>query len=113
MARGAVAQEEQLELIDVDDPKFKAVKKQILEYEKLKDENREQGSANRTAERNKRTKVFEAVMGAELKPDSNGVYRVMLGGKVYEISQDSQLKIKKHNAPKDDNDGGGGDDAEE
>lgn len=104
--------EEQLELIDVDDPKFKTVKKQIIEYEKLKEENREQGAANRTAERNKRAKVFEAVMGANLKPDANGVYHISLGGKVYDISQDSQLKIKKHNAPKEEGIGGTEDDEE-
>lgn len=104
-----MAKAEQLELIDVDDPKLKVVKKHILEYEALQADNREQGSANRVAEKTKRAKVLEAVTSANLKPDSNGVYHITCNGKVYDISQESQLKIKKHALPKNDSDGDGGD----
>jgi len=61
----------------------------------------EQHAADRTAEKAKRGKVFDAVTGAGIKPDAEGVYHLTVNGKVYDISQDSQLKIKKHNAPKD------------
>ena len=92
---------EQLELIDVKDPKYKAVCKQITEYEALKTENQEQHSANMAAEKAKRKKVFEAVEACGIKPDADGVYHVPVDGKIYDISQDAQLKIKKHSAPKD------------
>lgn len=93
--------DEQLELIDVDDPKYKAVKKQIVEYESLKQENSEQTSANNVAEKTKRKKVLEAVLAANITPDSDGVYHLRINGKIYDISQESQLRIKKHKAPKD------------
>lgn len=100
MARGAAAPEEQLELIDVDGPELKPVKKQITEYEKLTEENKVQHSADRQAERDKRKKVFAAIEAAGIKPDAEGVYRFLMGGHVWEFSQEAQLKIKKKNAPR-------------
>lgn len=97
----AKKKDEQLELIDVKDPKYKAVCKQITEYEELKQENKEQHSADREAERAKRKKVFEAVEAAGIKPDKEGVYHVPMDGKIYDFFQDSQLKVKSHKAPKD------------
>ena len=91
----------QLDLIDVDDPKFKAVRKQITEYEALKQENKEQHQANTAAEKAKRTKVFEAITGSDLKPDADGVYHFLFSGVEWTVSQDSQLKIHKRKAPQD------------
>jgi hypothetical protein len=101
---------EQLELIDVDDPQFKALKKQIGEYDRLVSDNREQASANRTREKDKRVKVLEAVKAADLTPDANGVYHIKFGGKVWDISQEAQLRIKKHAAKEETPDADEGDD---
>ena len=89
----------QLELIDVKDPKYKAICKQITEYEALKDENTEQHSANVAAERAKRKNVFDAVEACGIKPDADGVYHVPMDGKMYDIFQDAQLKIKARKVP--------------
>ena len=91
---------EQLELIDVDDPKLKGVKKELGEYDDLLTENREEASAGRDAERAKRKKVLEKVLSAGLKPDADGVYHLRFGSRVWDISQEAQLKIKKSKAPK-------------
>ncbi len=86
---------EQLTLIETDTPAIKAVKKQIKEYEKLQEENREQHAADRMALKAKRTKVFEAVEAAGFTPDAEGHYHIPFDGKDWTISQDSELKIKK------------------
>ena len=102
---------EQLELIDVDDPKLKDVKKELLAYDKLKEANKEQGSAGREAEKSKRQKVLAAIIEAGVKPDAEGVYHLTFAGKQWDIRQDNQLKIKKHKAPAA-GDGGDAPDAE-
>jgi hypothetical protein len=96
MAKKNTTDPEQIPLIDVDDPALKAVKTQITGYEKLQSENREQHAADRKAERDKRQKVLEAVQASNLKPDVEGAYHLLFGGKEWIIRQDSQLKIKKH-----------------
>lgn len=103
MAGKSATADEQMDLIDVDDPKLKPVKKQITEYEKLKEENKVQHSADRVAEKEKRKKVFAAIQAAGINPDADGVYRFRMDGKVWEFSQEAQLRIKKRNAPRDDN----------
>ena len=90
----------QLQLIDVDDPKLADVKRELKAYDNILAENREQGAANRQAEKAKRARVLEKVEAAKLKPGPDGVYRLTLDGKTWEISQEAQLKIKKHAAPK-------------
>ena len=60
---------EQPELVDVQDPKYKEVCKQITEYEALKTENQEQHSANVAAERAKRKKVFQAIVTLLADPE--------------------------------------------
>lgn len=94
---------EQLDLIDVDGPKMRAVKKQIVEYEALKDENAETAQANHQAEKAKRTKVLEEVKSADIAPDSEGAYHLVLDGRVYTLRQEAQLKITKKKAPPSEN----------
>jgi hypothetical protein len=99
---------EQLALIDVEDPKLKVVKKELKEYDKMMSDNREQHSADRVAERTKRKRVLDAVVKSDVKPDSEGVYHLRFDGRVWDICQDSQLKIKKHADKTPDSDKGGG-----
>ena len=111
---------EQLSLIETDTPATNAAKKNIKEYEQLQEENREQHAADRIALKAKKMKVFEAVQAAGFKPDAEGAYHIALDGKDWTISQDSELKIKKHaikdsdssDDDDDDDEGDGGDPVE-
>lgn len=93
---------EQLELIDVDDPNLKEVKREILGYDKLLTANREQHASDREAEKRKREKVLAAIEATGIQPEADGSYHMVLDGKEWVLFQDSQLKIKKHKAPKTD-----------
>ena len=91
--------EGQMELIDVDDPKFKDVKRELKGYETMVENHREQHSADKKAEEAKKAKVLSALHETGIQPDAEGAYHVILGGKEYVISQPSQLKITKRKAP--------------
>lgn len=104
----------QMELIDVDDPKLKDIKREITGYDKMLTANKEQHAADRKAEKAKRAKVLEAIVAAGVKPDADGTYHLCFGGKQWDISQEAQLKIKKHNVKDgdpDDDDGADDDEA--
>jgi hypothetical protein len=88
----------QLELIDVDDPKYKEVKRELLAYDTLKIANQEEGAARRKGLKDKKKKVIAAIVATGEQPDSAGTYHFLLAGKQWDISQPSELKIKKHNA---------------
>jgi hypothetical protein len=98
----------QLELIEVDDPAYKDVKRELIGYEKLVLEAKEQHAADKKAEEAKRKKVLAAIVAANIKPDAEGVYHLTFGGKQWSISQESQLKIKHKKAPAKDSQGTGG-----
>ena len=88
--------DEQMTLIDVDTPEMKEVKKELTQYEKLKMENAEQHAADREAEKDKRLRVLAAIEASGATPNADGEYHFRVGDKEWVISQDSQLKIKKH-----------------
>ena len=85
----------QMELIDVDDPMLKGVKKSIMGYEKFKAEKKERSAADRQVEEKKRKEVLSEIQAAGLKPDALGTYHISLGGKEWLISQEAELKIHK------------------
>ena len=88
----------QLELIDVDDPKYKEVKRRLLAYDKWDVANKEEGADRRKDGKKKKDEVIEAIVATGDQPDANGTYHFLLAGKQWDISQPAQLKIKKHNA---------------
>ena len=89
--------EGQLTLIDVDDPALKETKRALLAYDKLLTEKTESAAAYREKEEESRAKVLAAIQSAGVSPDANGVYHLSFGGKQWDISQEAQLRIKKHN----------------
>ena len=91
---------DQMELMDVDDPKIKPIKKEIIEYEAMLDENRLQHAADREAEQKKRSKILEKLEAANIKPERDGVYRIPVDDYIWEISQEAQLKINRKKRPK-------------
>jgi hypothetical protein len=106
-----MAKDTQLELIDIDSPEFKKLKKIIKDYEGLKVRKKDKIKELNEAEKSARGHVLEAVIAAGVKPDADGAYHVSLDGKVYDLCQDSQLKIKKHDAPKDESPSGADEEA--
>ena len=88
--------EGQLELIDVDDPALKDTKRALMAYDKLLTEKKESAAAYREKEEASRDKVLSAITAAGVSPDASGVYHLSFGGKQWDISQEAQLRIKKH-----------------
>jgi hypothetical protein len=88
--------EGQLELIDVDDPALKDTKRALVAYDKLLTEKKESAAAYREKEEASRDKVLTAIQAAGVSPDANGIYHLSFGGKQWDISQEAQLRIKKH-----------------
>lgn len=76
-------------LFENDTPEIKAAKKQCKEYDKIKEVNKEQNAANRSAEKKKRLKVIESIQVANIKPDSEGAYHITIDDKEWVFTLDS------------------------
>ncbi len=91
MAKAAVV-DEQLDLIDVDHPQAKPLKRAIRAYNKLHEEKLAAGASMDE----QRTKILDIVKGMGVEPDADGVICFKMNGTSIRIAQGkSQLRIKE------------------
>jgi hypothetical protein len=83
-------------LVDNYTPEMKAAVKKCKEYENLVGKQAEERAEYRIAEKKKRQQVLESIQASGIKPDADGSYTLRVDEKEWVLTQESQLKIKKH-----------------